>query len=89
MGKLALQLGVFLLLCGLLLRVVETFELSAGATRVLAGWVGPSPNTPHGAVRQAYIDTAQPRHRVTPPIWLGWSCLSAGIVLVARGVLKR
>lgn len=81
--------GVLLLLVGLQLRAVETFELSPGATRQLAALVGPSPDTPRGAIRQLVIDTAQPRHRITPPSWLGWTLLSAGGVLTAHRLMQR
>lgn len=84
-----LPIGILLLLAGLQLRAVETFELSAETTRILAGFVGPSPATPHGAVRQIAIDTLEPRHRLTPPRWLGWSLLSAGVVVTALGALRR
>lgn len=85
----SLYAGVLLLLAGLQLRAVETFELSAPTTRILAGFVGPSPGTPHGAVRQLVIDTTQPKHRITPPEWLGWSLLSIGCVLTAHGMMGK
>ena len=84
-----LPVGIVLLAVGIQLRAVETFELSAETTRILAGFVGPSAATPHGAVRQIAIDTLEPRHRLTPPRWLGWSLLSAGIVVTALGALRK
>lgn len=89
MHTISLQAGVLILLLGLQLRAVETFELSAPTTRLLAGMVGPSPATAHGAVRQIVIDTTQPRHRVTPPNWLGWSMVSIGCVLTVHGLWHR
>jgi hypothetical protein len=81
--------AVLLVLVGLQLRAVETYELSPGTTRLLAGLVGPSEATAHGALRGMVIETTQHRHRLRPPEWLGWTCLSTGGVLLARSVLKR
>ncbi|HTN75015.1 MAG TPA: hypothetical protein VL096_07200 [Pirellulaceae bacterium] len=85
---LCIYVGVILLLLGLQMRAVETYEFSPDATRILAGWVGPEAGTPHAAVRQVVIDTTRPRHRMTPPAWLGWSLLSIGCVLTAHGLLR-
>lgn len=82
-------LGVGLILLGLQMRAVETYELSHNTTRLLNGYVGPPPESPHGLLRSTAIDTLQHRHRVTPPEWLGWTILSTGSVLLAYGVLQR
>jgi hypothetical protein len=84
-----LQFGAVLLVLGFVLRHVESVELTAPATRTLAGIVGPSPDSPHGAVRQFAIDTLEPRHRLIPPKWLSWSMLSAGGIMLAMGAMRR
>ena len=81
--------GILLLAAGLQLRAVETFEFSPSTTKVLAGIVGDAPETPRGALRNFMIETTQHRHRITPPTWLGWSLLSVGTVLIAKGRLKE
>lgn len=81
--------GLLLLVAGLQLRAVETFELSTETTQMLNGAVGPSLETPRGALRQFVIESTAHRHRVTPPAWLGWSCLSVGGVLLAHRFLKQ
>jgi hypothetical protein len=82
-------LGAGLVLLGIQLRAVETFELSHNATRLFAGYTGPPPGSPHGLLRSTAIDTLQHRHRITPPEWLGWTILSTGSVLLAYGALQR
>ncbi len=81
--------GILFLLLGSHLRVTESFVLSSNTTRVLANWTGPPAESARGAVRQIMIDTASPRHVVTPPRWLGWASLSIGFVLAANGLLQR
>lgn len=88
-STICLLAGALLLLLGGQLRAVQTFELSPNATRLLAAWAGPSPQTTEGAVRQIAIDATQYRHRITPPEWLGWSLLSVGSVLTAHGMMRR
>ena len=87
--QVAVVIGILLLLIGLQLRAVESFVLSPGATNTLAQWFGPSRDTPEGAVQQIVIDTTAPRKVLTPPRWLGWMCLSLGVVAVGYGTLGR
>jgi hypothetical protein len=82
--------AIALLLMGLHLRAVETFELSPSTTQLLSGLVGPAQDSPRGALRQFVIETTEHRHRITPPAWVGWSCLSIGGTLLAcRAIGKR
>lgn len=81
--------GIVLLCVGLQLRAVETFELSPDTTQFLNGTLGPSTESPRGALRQFVIESTQHRHRITPPAWLGWSCLSAGGVMVTLRMLPK
>lgn len=78
-----------LVAAGLQLRAVETFELSPDTTQFLNGMVGPSLETPRGALRQFVVESTQHRHRVTPPAWIGWSCLSAGSVMLTLRLLGK
>ena len=81
-----LVLGVLLLLAGLQLRVVETYVLSPGATRVAAKYFGADPYTARGTVETIALATSNPRKALTPPRWLGWAMLAGGFVAVAYGV---
>lgn len=81
--KAAFYLGLFLLLAGLQLRAVETYVLSASATKLLSDQFGASVDTPEGALEKLVVNTASPRKAITPPRWLGWAALSASAVLLA------
>jgi hypothetical protein len=81
--------GILLMLIGLQLRAVQTFELSSQTTQLLAGMVGPAPETPRGALRQFVIETTEHRHRITPPPWLGWLSLSLGGVCLSQRLLGK
>ena len=80
--------GICVLCIGLQLRAVETFELSPWTTQFLNKSVGPSTETPRGALRHFAVEATQHRHRITPPAWIGWSCVSIGATLLATRTLK-
>jgi hypothetical protein len=84
-----LYAGILLILVGVHLRAVDTFVLNADATRVLASWSGPPPETARGTIRQFVINATSPREPISPPAWLGWALLSLGIVLTAQGLLRK
>ena len=77
--------GVALLLIGGQLRAVESFVLRPEVTRVLANYQAAPPGV--APMRQMLIDNTSPRKTLTPPAWIGWACLTVGIVLTARGFL--
>lgn len=81
--------SIALLCIGLQLRAVETYELSPWTTQFLNKSVGPSTETPRGALRQFAVEATDYRHRITPPSWLGWSCLSIGGTMLAVRALRR
>lgn len=84
-------LGMFILLIGIQVRMVETYVLSPEATKFLAERAGgksfasasESPGTflaanapPSTAVRKSFA----------PPEWLGWCLISIGAVLVLHSL---
>jgi hypothetical protein len=87
--QVCLVAGLLLVLVGVQLRVVESYVLSAEATAALAGWTGPAANSPGGMFEQIVVETTSPRRVVTPPRWLGWASLSAGVVLAAFALLGK
>ncbi len=80
--------GCLLVLAGLQLRVVDTYVLSPGATRVAARWFGAEPGTVRGTVEWIALETGNPRKALTPPEWLGWALVSSGLVSLAYAVIS-
>lgn len=78
--------GAALLLVGGQLRAVESFVLRPETTRVLANYQSAPPGV--APMRQMILDNTSPRKTLTPPSWIGWACLTAGIVLTAHGFLS-
>jgi uncharacterized membrane protein len=82
--------GLVLLLLGLQFRAVDSMVLTPEFTQFLAEGTGG---------RVAAADTTSPllkpfqslptRKTVTPPEWLGWGLLSAGLVLTLHSLAMR
>jgi hypothetical protein len=75
--------GLVLLLVGIQFRVVDSFDLTAELTSMLAK----QSNQPVASVSTAAQSLIQPdkpilRKNVRPPDWVGWLLLSAGAVLI-------
>jgi hypothetical protein len=79
-----------LFLLGAQFRTVETFVLSAEATRVLGEWWGDAAPTPTSALGGLAVRAGAPvRKQWRPPAWLGYALLSAGGVLMVHGAVQR
>ena len=80
--------GIILLLIGGQMYAVESYRLTPSATKFLAHNVGPSPDTPRGALNHLMVNSGTGvRETITPPGWLAWAAISAGSVLAAHGGL--
>ena len=83
--------GLVLLLLGIQLRLVDSFVLNAEFTQVLAEGTGNSvaaADTTTSLMRP--FQSALPdRKTVTPPEWLGWALLSAGLVLTLHSMAMK
>lgn len=80
-------LGIVVLLLGVQLRMVESYQLNEDATR----WLMERSNDPGvKAVKTATelfpAAGPLPRKTVVPPQWLGWAALSLGSVLVLHSL---
>jgi hypothetical protein len=79
--------GVVLLLLGLQLRMVDTFELSAEATKILAH------KTAETEAQASFMTTTAQitgtKKQIKPPQWVGWCLLSIGSVLVLHSMAMK
>ncbi|MEM6654562.1 MAG: hypothetical protein AAF596_02045 [Planctomycetota bacterium] len=75
--------GVLVLLIGLQVRMISSFELSSEASRMLAE--GPAASSQSSqfsfASAQQTIAPQMSRKVIEPPEWLGWCLISVGAVL--------
>ncbi len=83
-------LGMFILLIGIQVRVVEAYVLTPDATRMLAERSGnvqlaSASNSPAQAFAAAPVNLGY-RKTVRPPEWLGWCLLSIGAVLILHSL---
>jgi hypothetical protein len=79
--------GVVVLLVGIQLRMVESYQLNAETTR----WLMEHSDDPAvQAVRTATEVVPnvgpQPKKTVVPPQWIGWACISLGSVLILHAL---
>ncbi len=83
-------LGMFCLLVGLQLRMVEAYVLTPEATKILAERTGTTQVASAAPSPDSFIaDTAvQAGYRKTlrPPEWVGWPMLSIGAVLILHSL---
>ena len=85
--------GILILLIGLQLRAVSTYELNAEATKLLAEKTPTTASaTPaaigfDGASQPAVLPTS--RKVIQPPNWLGWCLISVGAVLILHSLSMR
>ena len=82
--------GVVIVLLGIQFRMVESYELTSEATRILARQTG----HPVAALNDSFeslTGRSQPMPKATlrPPEWLGWSLLSLGAVLILHSMAMR
>jgi hypothetical protein len=80
-------LGIVVLLLGVQLRTVESYQLNADATR----WLMERSNDRSVQAVKTATDLFPaagpvPRKTVVPPQWLGWAALSLGSVLVLHSL---
>jgi len=78
--------GFVILLLGIQLRLVQSYELNAEASRFIQERRGRDIT----AMTSTYLadwslPAFQPRETITPPSWLGWSLISVGSVLILTG----
>ncbi|MDX1961645.1 MAG: hypothetical protein SFX18_00745 [Pirellulales bacterium] len=80
------MIGLLLLLVGLQFRAVESFTLNEPTTRFIAARMEDSANRP---VESLVLNSGAsiPRREVRPPIWLGYSLISIGSVLVLHSIM--
>ena len=83
-------LGVFILLLGIQVRVVDTYVLSPEVTKFLAersGTTVASASDSPGAFLAANAPTnSLVRKSFQPPEWLGWCLMSVGAVLILHSL---
>ena len=79
--------GVVLLLLGLQLRMVDTYELNAEATKILARRAGES--EAHGSFIATTAEITGTKKQIKPPQWAGWFLLSVGSVLVLHAMAMK
>jgi hypothetical protein len=77
--------GLLLLLFGIQFRMVETFTLNKPTTKFLAQRFTPADKP----VQSMYVNSQAdvPGKLVKPPIWIGYSLLSVGTVLVLHSIM--
>ena len=82
--------GIIVLLLGIQLRWIESYELNEDCSRVILKRVLKQKDTPVNQSLPALFATqtpsAQYRHTVKPPKWLGWAFVSAGVVLILHAL---
>ena len=84
-------LGMFILLVGFQVRMVQSYTLSAEATQFLAqrtggGSVASASNSPSQFIAATVPGSTLTRKTVQPPEWLGWCLISIGAVLVLHSL---
>jgi len=81
-----MMLGLLLLLFGTQFRLVERFTLNEPTTRFLAARMQDPSQQP---VQSMFINAqvALPKKEVRPPIWIGYSLISFGSVLMLHSIM--
>jgi len=85
--------GILVLLIGLQLRTVSSYELNAETTKLLAGKTPVTASATPTAV--GFNGENQPpllptsRKVIRPPDWLGWCLISVGAVLILHSLSMR
>lgn len=80
-------IGMFILLIGLQVRMVDTYVLSPEATKFLADRTG-NASTASTSASPGAFSTANlgAKKSLQPPEWLGWCVVSIGAVLVLHSL---
>jgi hypothetical protein len=85
--------GLVILLLGIQLRIVDGFVLNERASefvqRRFASMNSPQLASAGEAATLLASTPLSPRHRLEPPNWIGWSCISLGSVLVFYSLALR
>ena len=82
--------GLVLVLLGVQLLAVEAYVLAPETVRLLDRWFGPPADTASGAIRKILLTSDNiARQHVEPPAWLAWAAVSAGVVMLAHGLIQR
>ena len=79
--------GLLVLLLGIQFRMVETFTFNEPTTRFLAQRFQDSAEAPVSSWLANNSNTVMPRKTCKPPIWLGYSLISIGSVLVLHSIM--
>ena len=87
--RIAFFVGVLLIFLGIQLRVVDSFVLRPGPTRVLVDWFGAPAGTVQGGVERLVVEATSLCTTITPPVWLGWASITTGVILSAYSVLGK
>jgi hypothetical protein len=80
-------IGLVLFLLGVQLRAVDSYVLNQQTTQMLAERFGSAPQAASMRVAQ-YVppEAPGPRKTVHPPMWLGYSLMSIGAVLILHSL---
>jgi hypothetical protein len=82
--------GIIILVLGVQLRFVESFVLSRETGEFIARQLKKEPAVqPNPFTSLISIPPPPSRRTVSPPRWLGWALVSAGIVLVLHSVAMK
>ncbi len=80
------MIGAILLFLGIQFRMVETVVLNEETTQFLAKRFGNEAERSVISMPELLGGTSQAQKQITPPGWVGWLMLSAGVVLVLHSL---
>ncbi len=78
------MIGALLLFLGIQFRMVETVVLNEHATHFIATRMGSESDAT--LVKMVNFGEPQAKKEITPPNWVGWLLLSAGVVMVLHSL---
>ena len=83
--------GLVILLLGVQFRMVESYVLNEQASEYLQERYAENEFASRSNPLPLFLAAASPptRQMLHPPAWLGWACLSAGIVLVLHSLAMK
>lgn len=83
--------GLLIVMLGMQLRMVSSFELTAEASQLLEKPAAVALNDTPGQVSFASASTALTggRRVIEPPEWLGWCLISVGSVLILHSLAMK
>lgn len=82
------MIGAVLLFLGIQFRMVETVVLNEQTTKFLAARFGNEAEKTFSTMPVIRLggEPTQPQKQITPPVWVGYLMLSAGVVLVLHAL---